>query len=41
MDLDPYLWRKAKKENFTEQSKKVIEFSKYWKNFELNKQQCS
>lgn len=37
LDLDPFLWRRPQKEDFSHQSRKVIEFLKWWKSYEFNK----
>lgn len=37
IDLDPLMWMRPRKESFGEQSKKAIEFSKWWKPYEFNK----
>ncbi|EDV24499.1 uncharacterized protein TRIADDRAFT_25069, partial [Trichoplax adhaerens] len=34
LDVDPYLWRRPPKENFSQQQKRVIEFSKWWKPYD-------
>ena len=39
LDLDPLKWRRPRKDEFSSQSKKVIEFLKWWKPFEFNKKQ--
>ena len=36
LDLDPMIWRRPKTEDFSKQSKKVIEFSKWWKIHDFN-----
>lgn len=36
LDLDPLIWMRPRKESFSEQSKKVIEFLKWWKPFDFN-----
>lgn len=37
LDLDPLTWRRPKKEEFSKQSNKVIEFLKWWKSYDFNK----
>lgn len=37
LDLDPLSWLRPRKEEFGAQSKKVIEFQKWWKAFDFNK----
>ncbi|RNA42617.1 CWF19 2 isoform X2 [Brachionus plicatilis] len=37
IDLDPMVWMRPRKESFGQLSKKVIEFSKWWKAYEFNK----
>ena len=34
LDLDPMQWRRPKKDDLTQQSRKVLEFSKIWKGFD-------
>ena len=38
MDLDHTIWRKPRIENFEKQRRKVIHFSKKWRNFDFTKQ---
>jgi hypothetical protein len=35
--MDPLEWRRPKQDDFKTQSKKVIEFLKYWKQYDFNK----
>lgn len=37
LDLDPLLWLRPRKDDFNHQSKKVIEFLKWWKAYDFNK----
>lgn len=37
LDLDPLVWLRPRKDDFNHQSKKVIEFLKWWKPFDFNK----
>jgi hypothetical protein len=37
LDLDPLEWRRPRKESFSVQSNKVIEFLKWWKDYDFNK----
>ena len=37
MDADPHLWRKPKKQSFEDQRKKVMNFAKMWKPFDITR----
>ncbi|XP_053312444.1 CWF19-like protein 2 [Spea bombifrons] len=37
LDLEPRVWRKALRENFEDQRKKVLQFAQWWKPFDFNK----
>lgn len=37
LDLDPLVWRSQKKDEFHVQSKKVIDFLKWWEDYDFNK----
>ncbi|KAM4796109.1 CWF19-like protein 2 [Rhinophrynus dorsalis] len=37
LDLEPRVWRKAVRENFDDQRKKVLEFAQWWKPFDITK----
>ncbi|XP_056417595.1 CWF19-like protein 2 isoform X2 [Hyla sarda] len=37
LDLEPRIWRKAVRENFDDQRKKVLQFSQWWKPFDFTK----
>jgi hypothetical protein len=36
LDLDPFMWMRPQKDDFSHQSKKVIEFQKWWKQYDFN-----
>ncbi|NP_001089662.1 CWF19 like cell cycle control factor 2 L homeolog [Xenopus laevis] len=38
LDLEPRIWRKAVRENFEDQRKKVLEFAQWWKPFDVTKE---
>lgn len=37
LDLEPRVWRKAVRENFDDQRKKVLQFAQWWKPFDFTK----
>ncbi|XP_068122987.1 CWF19-like protein 2 [Hyperolius riggenbachi] len=37
LDLEPRVWRKAVRENFEDQRKKVLQFAQWWKPFDFTK----
>ncbi|XP_063807643.1 CWF19-like protein 2 isoform X2 [Pseudophryne corroboree] len=37
LDLEPRVWRKAVRENFDDQRKKVLQFAQWWKPFDVTK----
>ncbi|XP_053564539.1 CWF19-like protein 2 isoform X2 [Bombina bombina] len=37
LDLEPRLWRKAVRENFDDQRKKVLQFAQWWKPYDFTK----
>ncbi|XP_029458306.1 CWF19-like protein 2 isoform X2 [Rhinatrema bivittatum] len=37
LDLEPRLWRKAIRENFDDQRKKVLQFAQWWKPYDFSK----
>ncbi|XP_044142956.1 CWF19-like protein 2 [Bufo gargarizans] len=37
LDLEPRVWRKALRENFDDQRKKVLQFAQWWKPFDFTK----
>ncbi|XP_075707701.1 CWF19-like protein 2 isoform X2 [Rhinoderma darwinii] len=37
LDLEPRVWRKAVRENFDDQRKKVLQFAQWWKAFDFTK----
>uniref|UniRef100_A0A8C5Q0S0 CWF19 like cell cycle control factor 2 n=1 Tax=Leptobrachium leishanense TaxID=445787 RepID=A0A8C5Q0S0_9ANUR len=39
LDLEPRVWRKAVRENFDDQRKKVLQFAQWWKPFDITKDQ--
>uniref|UniRef100_F7DLG3 CWF19-like protein 2 n=1 Tax=Xenopus tropicalis TaxID=8364 RepID=F7DLG3_XENTR len=38
LDLEPRIWRKAVRERFEDQRKKVLEFAQWWKPFDVTKE---
>jgi hypothetical protein len=41
LELDPYAWLRPRKDDFTHQSKKVMDFLKWWKPFDFNAKKSS
>lgn len=37
LDLDHSIWRKPRNENFDKQRRKVLDFSKKWRDFDFTK----
>jgi hypothetical protein len=34
LELEPFIWKKPRKENFQTQKKKVLQFAEWWKPFD-------